>query len=76
MTTEMARVLVKIVTEVLFILFDLDKPHFAAWIELYDIDAESGEKLPSEIPSPLYYSALCGFHGLIRHTSPSNTHSM
>ena len=49
-------------------LFDLDKPHFAAWIGLYDIDAESGGKLPSGIPSPLYYSALCGFPGLVRHT--------
>jgi len=48
-------------------LFDLDRPHFAAWIGIYDIDAESHGKLPSEIPSPLYYSALCGFHGLIRH---------
>ena len=47
-------------------LFDLDKPHFAAWIGLYDIDAESSGKLPSEIPSPLYYSALCGFPDLVR----------
>ncbi|KAH8979869.1 ankyrin repeat-containing domain protein [Lactarius akahatsu] len=48
-------------------LFDLGRPHFAAWIGLYDIDAESGGKLPSEIASPLYYSALCGFHDLVRH---------
>ena len=48
-------------------LFDPDKPHFAAWIDLYDIDAESGGKVPPERPSPLYYSALCGFHGLVRH---------
>ncbi len=50
-------------------LFDLDKPHFAAWIGLYDIDAESGGRLTSEIPCPLYYSALYGFHGLTRHTA-------
>jgi ankyrin repeat protein len=48
-------------------LFDPDKPYFAAWIDLYDIDAESGEKLPLERPSPLYYSALCGFQDLVRH---------
>jgi ankyrin repeat protein len=51
------------------ILFDPDQPHFAAWIDLYDIDAESesGQKLTPERPSPLYYSALCGFHYLVRH---------
>jgi hypothetical protein len=49
------------------LLFDPDKPHFAAWIDLYDIDAQSGKKLPPGRPSPLYYSALCGFHDLVRH---------
>jgi ankyrin repeat protein len=48
-------------------LFDLSKPHFATWTRLYDIDAESGGKLPSEKPSPLYYSALCGFDDLVGH---------
>ncbi|KAH9177215.1 hypothetical protein EDB89DRAFT_2090506, partial [Lactarius sanguifluus] len=48
-------------------LFDPDRPHFALWRGLYDIDAESGGKLPSEIASPLYYSALCGFDDLVRH---------
>ena len=48
------------------LLFDLDRPHFAAWTDLFDIDAESDGKVPSERPSPLYYSALCGFHGLAR----------
>ena len=48
-------------------LFDQDQPHFAVWVDLYDIDAESGGQLPPERPSPLYYSALCGFHGLVRH---------
>src|SRR6266404_1873549 len=48
-------------------LFDQHKPHFAAWIGLYDIDAELSGKLSSEIPSPLYYSALCGFHDLVKH---------
>jgi len=48
-------------------LFDQDKPHFKAWIGLYDIDTESDAGLSSEIPSPLYYSALCGFHDLVQH---------
>jgi ankyrin repeat protein len=50
-------------------LFDPDMPYFAAWIDLYNIDAESesGGNLLPETPSPLYYSALCGFHGLVRH---------
>ena len=57
------------VTDGMASLFDPDKPHFAAWIDLYDIDAESesGGRLQPERPSPLYYSALCGFHGLVRH---------
>ena len=48
-------------------LFDPDKPHFAAWIGLFDIDGESDGKFPPEISTPLYYSALCGFHDLTRH---------
>jgi ankyrin repeat protein len=50
-------------------LFDPNRPHFATWIGLYDIDAESAGTLPSEIPSSLYYSALLGFRGLVRHIS-------
>ena len=48
-------------------LFDLDKPHFAAWTRIYNIDADSGGKFPSEKASPLYYSALCGFYDLAGH---------
>jgi hypothetical protein len=48
-------------------LFDAEQPHFTAWIGLYDMDARSGGRLPLEIPSPLYYAALCGFHGLVEH---------
>jgi hypothetical protein len=47
-------------------LFDAEKPHFATWIGLYDIDAEPGGRLPSEIPTPLYYAALCGFHDIVQ----------
>jgi Ankyrin repeats (3 copies)/Ankyrin repeat len=54
-------------------LFDLDKPYFAAWRQLYDIDI--GAPYPSVFfqfrqsskPGanvPLYYAALCGFADL------------
>jgi ankyrin repeat protein len=48
-------------------LFDPDKQHFATWVRLYDIDSGSSGRTPPEIPSPLYYSALCGFHSLVRY---------
>jgi len=53
-------------------LFDLDKPYFAVWLRLYDVDMDlntsplyafcNGKKLDA---SPLYYAALCGFKGLV-----------
>ena len=48
-------------------LFDPGRPHFAAWRDLHDIDAESVGESQWVSPSPLYYSALCGFSGLVRH---------
>src|SRR6266478_114107 len=56
-------------------LFDLDKPYFAAWLQLHDIDTnpEAGTSLfifqPSQKSdgSPLYYAALCGFEDLVEH---------
>ena len=52
------------------LLFDKDKPHFATWIWLYDIDFDGrshiGATLPEELNRvPLYYAALCGFGGLV-----------
>jgi hypothetical protein len=57
-------------------LFDLDKPYFAAWRELYDIDAHPPEdtifyqftpvsKSKSDADTPLYYAALCGFPKIV-----------
>jgi ankyrin repeat protein len=54
-------------------LFDPDKPYFAAWLQIHDIDTEpfDGSLLSEFAPSyrmgsnsaiPLYYAALCGFH--------------
>ena len=45
-------------------LFDSDKPHFAAWVRINDMDYSwSG---PS-IAKPLYFSALCGIYDLVEH---------
>jgi Ankyrin repeats (3 copies)/Ankyrin repeats (many copies) len=42
-------------------LFNPDKPHFAVWTRIYDLDHFSSSPL-SPRGGPLYYSALCGFH--------------
>jgi cytohesin len=56
-------------------LFDFDKPHFAAWIRMHDIDRpkvswsdfSDSEISPKPKPNPVYYSVLCGFHDLVKH---------
>jgi hypothetical protein len=56
-------------------LFDRGKPHFKAWLTMYDIDTDPPNysafyeltpyrKSPA---TPLYYAALCGFHDLVEH---------
>ena len=56
-------------------LFDPDKPYFAAWLQVYDIDTEPHPDSPlysfapfsfarSKSGNPLYYAALCGFHDI------------
>jgi len=55
-------------------LFDLDKPYFAAWLDLHDIDISPSLKpsslshfavTPTPGATPLYYASLCGFHDLV-----------
>jgi hypothetical protein len=58
-------------------LFDLDKPYFAAWRGLYDIDITPPDgprdgsvfdhfgNWKSGSSTPLYYAALCGFADLV-----------
>jgi ankyrin repeat protein len=55
-------------------LFDPDKPYFAAWRKLYDIDVHPDEGTvfyqftpisKSDAGTPLYYAALCGFSKLV-----------
>ena len=54
-------------------LFDPDKPYFAAWIRLCDIDAPPPnpsvlfwfDPPKSSTNTPLYYAARCGFQSLV-----------
>ena len=54
------------------LLFDPAKPHFAAWLKLYDIDDIWSQfgihswTAPTP-PTPLYYASLCGFRDLSAH---------
>jgi len=59
-------------------LFDLDKPYFAAWLGLHNIDVAPNRMSSSlywfAVPStsnatPLYYASLCGFQDLVEHLS-------
>ena len=54
-------------------LFDLDKPYFAAWRGLHDIDITDSvfyqfrQHSESGANTPLCYAALCGFANLVEH---------
>ena len=51
-------------------LFDSSRPHFAAWLQVHDIDKSwpSFSPYPGEgVGSPLYYAAFCGFYDLAEH---------
>jgi hypothetical protein len=51
-------------------LFDKDKPHFAAWLWLYNIDKPfsiAAFHPARRYPVPLYYAALCGFRDITEH---------
>jgi len=52
------------------LLFEKDKPHFATWVWVYNIDKDSARypytaRPEHPDPIPLYHAALCGFHGLV-----------
>lgn len=52
-------------------LFDLDKPYFAAWVKLHNVDSTCyhgclKDKI-QEGAETLYYAALCGFLELVDH---------
>jgi len=52
-------------------LFDADKPHFAAWLWLYNEDRphDPSTTMNPQRPEavPLYYAARLGFHDLTAH---------
>ena len=60
------------IQEVMELLFDPEKPHFASWLWIYDIDRHWVQSMSSIHPTqpnavPLYYASLCGFRGLVEH---------
>jgi hypothetical protein len=51
-------------------LFDSSKPHFAAWVQVHDMETHwSFFSLGARdgIGSPLYYASCCGFYDLAEH---------
>ncbi len=60
------------IREVMERLFDPSKPHFAAWVWVYDIDRHWTKPMSTVHPTrpeavPLYYASHCGFCGLVEH---------
>ncbi|KAH9169375.1 hypothetical protein EDB89DRAFT_2098979 [Lactarius sanguifluus] len=55
-------------------LFDSSKPHFAAWLRMYDMDEVwlGFTHFPRRRGSPLYYAACCGFHDLAERLITKN----
>ena len=47
-------------------LFNADKPHFAAWHQVYDIDKGWFAFYSKCDAGPLYYASLCGFYDLAK----------
>ena len=54
-------------------LFDPRKPHFAAWVRVYDVDRHFSRfnlrtySRPATQEAALYYAAVCGFSGVADH---------
>jgi hypothetical protein len=65
-------------------LFDPDKPYFAAWRQLHDIDIDRGDSvffqfthyMKSGEGTPLYYAALCGFANLVDQLIVKHPHHL
>jgi ankyrin repeat protein len=60
-------------------LFDPEKPYFATWVWIFDIDRPWRGSMATVQPTepeakPLYYAALCGFCNLTEHLT--TTHQM
>ena len=64
-------------------LFDVDRPYFASWLTLHDIDTQPPSGSPffqiavAKSPAgPIYYAALCGFRDLVEHLIVKNPHGV
>src|SRR5216684_6123979 len=60
------------IQEIMERLFDPARPHFVAWVWLYDVDYYWTKPMSTMHPRrpegvPLYYASLCGFRGLVEH---------
>ena len=64
-------------------LFDLDKPFFTAWLQIYNIDIRHSPESsslnffavsPASNATPLYYAALCGLQDLVEHLAVKYPH--
>ena len=62
-------------------LFDMDRPYFASWLALHDIDTRPAVGTPfyavtfgnrTSRAGPTYYAALCGFRDLTEHLIVKN----
>jgi len=56
------------IQDVMEYFFDEDKPHWAAWLRVYNIDKSWEYFTPNKTSDavPLYYAALCGFYDLTK----------
>jgi ankyrin repeat protein len=55
-------------------LFDPNKPHFEAWVDIYDIESSVYGQYDSELRNPLYYAVLCEFYDVIEHLVIKHPH--
>ncbi|KAN0133417.1 Ankyrin repeat-containing domain protein [Lactarius tabidus] len=58
-------------------LFDLDQPHFATWVWLYDVDRPWQGHMATTRPmkpnaTPLYYASLCGFRNIVKYLATTH----
>jgi ankyrin repeat protein len=55
------------IREGIYFFFDPDKPHWAAWFRVYNIDKYWDWYTPDSTndASPLYYASLCGLYGQV-----------
>jgi len=63
------------IRDVMEYFFDIDRPHWAAWLRVHNIDRPSDLFYPEMLmPAgvPLYYAAHCGFYDLVEHLVVKN----